>query len=197
MFSELSNYLVANSQMIHPVVYEAIDACSIRRASLQTFGAAGPSESDAACWRRMRTTFKKSSVDLCDALAHVAKKLCSSLVDSRCISPLLVCYLIALSKDPGVRPIGICEVAQRIIAKAVFFIFKLNILEGGGHLQLCAGHVGRVEATIHLVRSAFDDDAVEGVVIVDAANVFNSLNHSVALLNIQQLHVSDIGVLCD
>ena len=134
----------------------------------------------------MCTAFKKSSIDLCDALAHVAKKLCSSLVDSRGLSPLLVCRLIALSKDPGVRPIGICEVARRIIAKAVLFISKRDILEGAGPLQLCAGHVAGAEAAIHFVRSAFDDDAFEGVTLVDAANAFNSLNRRVALLNIQQ-----------
>ena len=127
--SLITPVVTSSSQVIHPFVYEAIDACSIRRAALQTYGAAGLSVSYAACWRRMCTSFKKSSVDLCDALAYVAKKLCSSLVDSRGVSNLPVFRLIALSKDPCVRPIGICEVARRIIAKTVAFISKLAFLK--------------------------------------------------------------------
>ena len=41
----------------HPVIYERIDASSIRSAALRTNGAAGPSGLDAHCWRRMCTSF--------------------------------------------------------------------------------------------------------------------------------------------
>ena len=40
------------------------------------------------------------------------------LVDPNGLSALLACRLVALDKNPGVRPIGICETVRRIIAKA-------------------------------------------------------------------------------
>ena len=100
----------ADPLTVHHVVYESIDAHCIRRAALQTFGAAGPSGTDAASWRKLCTAFKKASANLCHSIALIAKKPCSSYVDPQGLSPLLASHLIALSKNPGVRPIRIYEV---------------------------------------------------------------------------------------
>ena len=172
---------------IHPVAYEAIDARCIRTAALHTFGAGGPSGTDTARWRRLCTSFKKASDELCHSIALVTKKICSSFVDPQSLSPLLACRLVALPKNPGVRPIGICEVVRRINTKAVISITRLDILEAVGSHQLCAGHIAGVEAAIHAIRSSFSSDSVEGVLLVDASNAFNSLNRSVALHNIQHV----------
>ena len=172
---------------VHPVIFEAIDAQCIRRATLHTFGSAGPSGSDAACWKRLCTAFKKASNELCHAVALVARRLCSSYVDPSCISPLLACRLIPLNKNPGVRPIGVCETVRRIIAKAVLSITRLDILEACGSLQLCVGHSAGVEAAIHTMRSSFDDELTQGLLLVDASNAFNSLNRCVALQNINNI----------
>lgn len=104
---------------VHPVVFDSVDASLIRSTSLRTRGAAGPSGLDAYVWRRLCTSFKSASLALCQSLALAAKRLCTTLVDPESIAPLLACRLIALDKNPGVRPIGIGETARRIIAKAV------------------------------------------------------------------------------
>ena len=44
-----------------------------------------------------------------------------------------------------------------------------------------------MEAAIYAVRSVFNHNDSDAILLVDATNVFNSLNHSVALHNIQQL----------
>ncbi len=64
---------------IHPVVFDSIDACRKSAAGL-----------DAYAWRRLCTI---DSLSLCQSLAEVAKRLCSSFQG---ISPLLACRLIAL-----------------------------------------------------------------------------------------------------
>ena len=51
-------------------------------------GAAGPSGIDAHGWRRLCTSFKIAAYDLCHALAAIAKRLCTSLVDPKGLSPL-------------------------------------------------------------------------------------------------------------
>ena len=88
---------------------------------------------------------------------------------------------------PGVHTIGVGEVTQRIISKAVLAIVKFDILEVAASLQLCAGQDAGNEAAIHAMREVFDDPSTEAVLLVDASNAFNSLNRQVALHNMQSL----------
>ena len=78
-------------------------------------GAAGPLGLDALGWRCLCTSFQGASNDLCDSLASVARHLCTSYVDPTGIVTLVAGWLIALDKNPGVRPIGVGEVIRRII----------------------------------------------------------------------------------
>lgn len=102
------------------------------------------------------------------------------------ISPLLACCLIALNKNPGVYPIGIGDTARRIISKAVLSIVKSDIQDATGCLQLCGGQISGIEAAVHAVRTAFDSDDGEAIILADASNAFNSLNRKVALQNIRR-----------
>ena len=169
---------------VYPVIFEELNAQWIRSAALQTAGAGGPSGTDALSWRRLCTSFKWSSDELCYSLSHVAKKLCSSFVDPEGLSALLACRLVALDKNPGVRPIGICETVWCIIAKAALQLTWQDIQEAASSLQLCAGQPSRVEADLHAVRTTFEDTSCDCVLKVDATNAFNSLNRLSALHNI-------------
>ena len=60
-------------------------------------------------------------------------------MDPAGLSPFLACRLIALDKNPGVRPIGMCETARRIIAKAILSVTRGDIEDVAGSLNLCAG----------------------------------------------------------
>ena len=62
---------------------------------------------DASDWRRMCTSFRTISDNLCDALSDVARRLCTSFIDPAGISSFVTCRLIALDMNPGVHPIGI------------------------------------------------------------------------------------------
>ena len=117
----------------------------------------------------------------------MAKRLCTSYVDSKCVSPLLACRLIALDKNPCVRPIGIGDTARRIIAKAILNIARPDVQDTSGCLQLCGGQISGIEAAVHAVRTAFESEENEAVLLVDASNAFNSLNRQVALHNIRRL----------
>ncbi len=171
----------------NPVIFECIDAESIRYAAKHTNGAAGPSGLDAHGWRRLCCTFKEASDELCHSLALLARRLCTQLVDHSALGPLLACRLIALDKNPGIRPIGVCEVARRIISKAILYVIKGDIQEIAGVSQLCGGQIGGIEAAVHGVRHQFNLDETEGILLVDASNAFNSLNRANALANIQNL----------
>ena len=172
---------------VHPIVFDSLDAATIRSAALHTNGAAGPSGLDAHCWRRLCSSFSGASNELCHSLAKVAFRMCTSFVDPSCISPFLAYRLIAINKNPGVRPIGVCQTARRIIAKAALSIFRCDVLEAAGSRQLCAGQLSGTEAAVHAVRSAFQNDETEAVLLVDARNAFNALNRQTALHNIMRI----------
>ena len=103
------------------------------------------------------------------------------------LSPFLACRLIVLNKNPGVLPIGVCETARRIVAKAILFITRGDNQDAARSLQLCAGQIAGADAAVHATREAFTSDNTEAVLLVDASNAFNSLNRQVALQNILRL----------
>ena len=93
--------------------------------------------------------------------------------------------LITLDKCLGVRPIGIGEVACRIICKAILTILNsdIHVLDAASPLQLCAGQDSGCEAAVHSIHHLYSDPD-NGLLLVDASNAFNNLNHEVALSNI-------------
>jgi len=64
------------------VVFDSINAATILTAALHTTGAAVLSEINAKRWRRLCTTFKTASTDLCQSLALIAKCISTTYVVS-------------------------------------------------------------------------------------------------------------------
>ena len=82
----------------------------------------------------------------------------------------VACRLIPLDKQPGVRPIGICEVLRRIVGKAVLKVVSPDVLRAAGPLQLCAGQDAGCEAAVHALRELFEQADTDAVLLVDASN---------------------------
>ena len=146
-----------SSETVNPIIYSNLDAECILQAALHTQGAAGLSGLDAYFWRRLCSSFKSASHDLCHALAAVGRRICSSNIHPDDLSAFVACRLIPLNKCPGVRPIGVGEVPRRIIAKAVLSLFRLDIQDAAGPLQVCAGQDGGCEAAVHAMRQFYDE----------------------------------------
>ena len=160
----------------------------IQSTALKTEGAAGPSGLDAAAWRRLCTSFKSGSTELCDALAAVARRICTTYVDPSSLTAFVACRLIALDECPGVCPIGSDEMVRRIIGKAIVKTISTDIQEATGPLQTCgAGHLSGCEAVVHAMHQVFESSEVEGVILIDATNAFNCLNRQAAFRNIKHL----------
>ena len=115
-------------------------------------GAVGPSNLDAHDWRHICTTYHKASDDICNALASLARHLCTNYVDPAGLTAFTACRLIALDKCPGVQPIGIGEVFRQIVGKAIMSVIGVEIQQSAGSLQLCAGQPSGCEAAIHTPR---------------------------------------------
>ena len=171
----------------HPVIFDRLTGDAVRSVFMKSEGSAGPSALDALAWRRLSVSFGEASDDLCQALADVAKRMCTQDIAPSHLSAYLACRLVPLDKKPGVRPIGICEVIRRVIGKAVLKVLGQVIQRCAGTVQLCAGQPAGIEAAIHAMREIFEDEEVEAMLLVDASNAFNQLNRKAALQNIEVL----------
>ena len=171
-----------------PVHYfDPIDEQSIEKAAMLTKGAGGVSQIDADHFRRILCSrhFKKQGKELREQIALFAKNISTKILDPSCLDAYVACRLIALDKNPGVRPIGIGEILRRIVGKAIGWVLNPDIQLAAGPLQVSTGMKGGAESAIHAMNKIFNSEGCDGVILVDASNAFNVLNRRVALHNIQ------------
>lgn len=64
-------------------------------------------------------------------------------------------------------------------------MLKGDVIEASGSMQVCAGHQCGSEAAVHAMRTIFEADDTDAVLLVDATNAFNCLNRAAALHNIR------------
>lgn len=141
----LLNSTLPNALPADPVIFEASHRSLIKITALYCKGSAGPSGVDAHTWHCMYSSFKVTSASLCDANAGVAKPICTQPVSPSARSSLLPCRLVPRNKNPGVRPIGVGEVAGLIVCKAVGKVVKKDIMIAAGPLHVCSGVEGGCE----------------------------------------------------
>ena len=169
----------------HPVFFDALNGDLIRQQGLRTSGSAGVSQQEDNLWHKMLTAHRETSADLAHALAQVGRRLATEYVDPASLEAFLANRGIAIDKNPGFRPVGVGEMARRIIGKAVVTVTGQEAQKSVGSLQLCAGQPAGVEAAIHSMRGFLDADDSDGILLIDADNAFNRINRAVALWNVQ------------
>ena len=79
---------------------------------------------------------------------------------------------------------GIGEVLQCFISKSLMKVLKRDITQAVGVFLVCPAHPSGCEAAIHTLHKVFTPMGTHAVLLVNADNIFNSLNHAVALHNI-------------
>ena len=62
-------------------------------------------------------------------------------------------------------------------------IARLDVVISVGYRQVCAGLEGGCKAAVHAMRNIFSHEDTEGILLVEAANVFNNLNRKAAVHN--------------
>ena len=130
------------------------------------------------------------SDQLCEAIAKLTIHIKTSFVDPDGLTSFVACPLIALDKCPGVRPIGVGEVLRWILCKATLNLVREDVKDVVDSLQLCIGHDSGCEVAVHALRTIFEEEESDAVLLVNASNTFNSLNRSNALYNIMNVCLS-------
>ena len=170
--------ILGPSSKIEEAIFESIDANLVSNVIPLINGSGGPTHIDGDQWKHTicSNNFKLHQRSLCQAIATLTKYLCTEDCDPDHLKELLACRLIPLDKRPEIRPIGVGEVLHCIIEKCVTMTLKIDIEESVGGLQMCGGQQAGNEAAIHATHDMYDDDDCEAMLLVDAANAFNSLN---------------------
>ena len=65
----------------------------------------------------------------------------------------MIGHLIALDRNPGVRPFVMGELWRRLIAKCVLSVAKVEAQEASGIDQLCGGLQAGIEGGVHAIHS--------------------------------------------
>ena len=170
-----------------PAIFEEIGADDIIRYTRKISGSGGPTGVDAEHWVRIICSqfYGSLSTSLAQSIADFSKIYCTQHIKPDSLKEFLAGRMVALDKNPGVRPIGVGEVLRRIVSKAVTTTLNADIQRAAGNLQTCSGLQSGIEAAIHSMRKTFEDDSSEAILLVDADNAFNRLNRKVTLKNIQ------------
>lgn len=88
---------------VNNIIFDGLNANTIRNAALHTHGATGPSGLDAYAWRRMCSCFKSASNNLCAALASVGRRISTTSVNPEGLSAFIACRLIPLDQSESAR----------------------------------------------------------------------------------------------
>jgi len=156
-----SNYVLSGpEQKVKEVFFENIDGEFVCKVAKLMSESGGPTLIDCECWNHMLcfNNFKVQQRNLCDAIAKLAKQLCTTKTTGNFthFKELFSCCLIPLDKCPGVRPIGIGEVLRRIIGKCVMRTLKLYAKDCVGSIQECGGQQAGIEAAIHAMHEIYN-----------------------------------------
>ena len=125
-------------------------------------GGAGPGSVDAIAMSNWLLRHGKFSQVLREELAAWTEWLCNCTPPFAAYRALMACRLVALDKQPGVRPLGIGEIFRRAIAKCALKVCGEDAKAACGSANLCAGLEAGIEGAIHSVtRRAADGNTME------------------------------------
>ena len=83
--AKLGSLLFGPVEDIPDSVYQEINGELVREAASRTKGSGGPSGVDANCFKRILAckSFKRSSINLCESIATLTRRLCTEFVSLR------------------------------------------------------------------------------------------------------------------
>ena len=92
--------------------------------------------------------------------------------------------LIALEKNPGIRPVGVGETWRRLMAKCLLRVAGPEAKAACGTTQIAGGVEAGIEGATHAMRVLWEERAQEEdwvFILIDAHNAFNEDNWTAML----------------
>ena len=166
-----------------------VSAEHVLKVSRTLSGSAGLSALDSAQWTDLLLKYGGASADLREAVAALVRRLANENVPWIDTRALRARKLIALDKCPGVRPIGVGDVLDRLCAKVMIEVTGDDVQHACLADQICSGLKSGIEASIHAFSEIFNVEAQNGygLLLIDADNAFNTISRPAALWNARVL----------
>eukprot|EP00794_Sanderia_malayensis_P006469 gene6469-7206_t len=152
--------LLGPEPVVEPIIFDVTNEEMLLKAAQMTRGGSGPSGIDADDWCKILSSrdFGDAGNDLRSAIAAVTRSLCTRNVGDQSITALMASRLVPLDKIPGLRPIGVGEVLQRIMGEltdvwteVVMVVTKPDVVNACANSQMCGQKSGSV-AAIHTMK---------------------------------------------
>ena len=122
---------------------------TVEKVASQLSGAAGPGGTDAVDLRNWLLRFNEESKELRKEMAAWTNWLANHSPPWAAYRALMASRLIALDKQPGIRPIGIGEIYRRLFAKCVLKGCGTAATAACNNLNLSAGLSAGIEGAAH------------------------------------------------
>ena len=180
--------------------YIPVDITSDTVADVATHlsGGAGPSGVDGCHLKTWLTRYGNASSVLRDEMASFGRWLANDIPSWDATRALMANRLVALDKNPGVRPIGIGETYRRLLAKCLLRVSGHKATAACNNYNLCVGLPAGIEGAVHTMSDLMDsilDASPETLqelnhracLLIDAKNGFNELNRRAMLWTVRHL----------
>jgi len=193
------------------VVPVTITELTVEKVASQLSGTAGLGGTDAVDLRNWLLQFGEESKAFREEMALWANWLGNDTPPWPAYRALMACRLVALDKQPGVRPVGIGESYRRLLAKCILSATGHHATAACDNLNLCAGLPAGIEGAVHAMGDAWAEAELNGgrtqpkrtsptaattdpsngadqpyaTLLVDARNGFNELSRKAALWTVR------------
>ena len=124
----------------------------VEKVASRLSGAAGPCGVDAVDLRNWLLRFGPESAQLRKEMALQTEWLSNTHPPWAAYRAMMACRLVALDKQPGVRPLGIGEIFRRLLAKCVLSVIGTQATVACGNFNLCAGLSAGIEGAVHALQ---------------------------------------------
>jgi hypothetical protein len=153
----------------------------VQLVASQLTGSAGVGGSDSHAVSHWLLRFGEVSKRLRKVFAPFAEWTSNKTPPRAAYRALMIDRLLALHKNPGVRPVGVGGTWRRSLAKCVLKVTGNEAKEACGINQLCAGLEGRIEGGTHAIQHVWDAHHMEeewGFLLIHARSAFNEQNRT-------------------
>ena len=153
-------------------------------------GSFGPVGTDLEALQGWLLKFGEDSTRLRTSVENVLDWLSDGIPPWAAYRAFMSGHLIALDKNPGVRPVGVGETWRSLFSKIVL---KVTVPEATMACQddhMCAILKAGINGAIHKVQALWDENLTTkdwGFLLVDSNNAFNEINRVGMLWTVRDL----------
>ena len=139
-------------------------------------GGAGPGGTDSVSLQKWLLRFGAASAELRRIAGDFFEWLGNGRPPWTAYCAFMSGRLIALDKQPGIRPVGVGDTWRRLMAKCLLKVVGPEAKSACDTTQLAGGLENRIKGAIHAMRVLFKEHRKEedwGFLLIDVRNAFN------------------------